>query len=191
VDVAEARRAWAAAQPWLDTSRLVFLDETWAATNMARRCGRAPRGQRVVDAVPHGHWRTTTVVAALRAEGIVAPLVLAGAIDGPAFLAYVEQFLAPALRPRDVLVMDNLGSHKVAGVREAVEAAGATLLYLPPYSPDLNPIEMAFAKLKALLRAEATRTGEALWAAVGRVLACFAPAECARYLAHCGYGRSG
>jgi transposase len=191
VDVAEARRAWAAAQPSLDTARLVFLDETWATTNMARRCGRAPRGQRVVDAVPHGHWRTTTVVAALRAEGIVAPLVLDGAIDGPAFLAYVEQFLAPALRPRDVLVMDNLGSHKVAGGREAVEAAGATLLYLPPYSPDLNPIEMAFAKLKALLRAEATRTVEALWAAVGRVLACFAPAECARYLAHCGYGRSG
>ena len=140
----------------------MFLDETWATTNMARRYGRAPRGQRVVDAVPHGHWRTTTVVAALRAEGIVAPLVLDGAIDGPAFLAYVEQFLAPALRPGDVLVMDNLGSHKVAGVREAVEARGASLLHLPPYSPDLNPIEMAFAKLKALLRSEAARTVEAL-----------------------------
>ncbi len=169
----------------------MFLDETWATTNMARRYGRAPRGQRVVDAVPHGHWRTTTVVAALRAEGIVAPLVLDGAIDGPAFLAYVEQFLAPALRPGDVLVMDNLGSHKVAGVREAVEARGASLLHLPPYSPDLNPIEMAFAKLKALLRSEAARTVEALWAAVGRLLDRFTPAECARYLAHCGYGRSG
>jgi transposase len=130
-------------------------------------------------------------VAALRAEGIVAPLVLDGAIDGPAFLAYVEQFLAPALRPGDVLVMDNLGSHKVAGVREAVEARGASLLHLPPYSPDLNPIEMAFAKLKALLRAEAARTVEALWAAVGRLLDRFTPAECARCLAHCGYGRSG
>jgi len=169
----------------------VFLDETWATTNMARRYGRAPRGQRVLDAVPHGHWRTTTVIAALRAEGIVAPLVLDGAIDGPAFLAYVGQFLAPALRPGDVVVMDNLGSHKVAGVREAVEAAGATLLYLPPYSPDLNPVEQAFAKLKALLRSEAARTVEALWAAVGRLIACFSPAECVRYLAHCGYGRSG
>ena len=158
---------------------------------MARRYGRAPRGQRVLDAVPHGHWRTTTVIAAPRAEGVVAPLVLGGAIDGPAFLAYVEQFLAPALRPGDVPVMDNLGSHKVAGVREAVEAAGATLLYLPPYSPDLNPVEQVFAKLKALLRSEAARTVEALWAAAGRLLDRFTPAECARYLAHCGYGRSG
>jgi transposase len=157
---------------------------------MARRYGRAPRGQRALGTVPHGHWRTTTVVAALRADRVIAPLVLDGAIDGPGFLAYVEQFLAPALRPGDVLVLDNLGSHKVAGVREAVEARGASLLYLPPYSPDLNPIEMAFAKLKALLRAEATRTVEGLWAAVGRVLARFTPAECARYLAHCGYGRS-
>ena len=189
--MAEARRAWAAAQPSLDTSRLVFLDETWAATNMARRYGRAPRGRRVLDAVPHGHWRTTTVIAALRAEGVVAPLVFDGAIDGQSFLAYAEQFLAPALRPGDVVVMDNLGSHKVAGVREAIEARGATLLYLPPYSPDLNPIEMAFAKLKALLRAEAARTHDALWAAVGRLLDRFTPGECRRYLAHCGYGRSG
>ena len=169
----------------------MFLDETWATTNMARRYGRAPRGQRVVDAVPHGHWRTTTVVAALRAEGVVAPLVLDGAIGGPAFLACVEQFLAPALRPGDVLVMDNLGSHKGAGVREAVEARGASLRHLPPYSPDLNPIEMASAKPKALLRSEAARTVEALWAAVGRLLDRFTPAECARCLAHCGYGRSG
>ena len=168
----------------------MFLDETWAATNMARRYGRAPRGQRVLDAVPHGHWRTTTVIAALRAEGVVAPLVFDGAIDGQSFLAYAEQFLAPALRPGDVVVMDNLGSHKVAGVREAVEARGATLLYLPPYSPDLNPVEQVFAKLTALLRAEAARTVEALWAAVGRLIARFPAAECVRYLAHCGYGRS-
>lgn len=169
----------------------MFLDETWATTNMARRYGRAPLGQRALDAVPHGRWRTTTVVAALRADGIAAPLVLEGAINGPSFLAYVERFLAPALRPGDVLVLDNLSSHKVAGVREAVEAAGATLRYLPPYSPDLNPIEQVFAKLKALLRDAAARTTEALWAAVGQALERFPPTECARYLHHCGYGRSG
>ena len=188
--MAEARREWVAAQPSLNPASLVFLDETWATTDMARRYGRAPRGERALDAVPHGHWKTTTVVAALRTDGIAAPLVLDGAINGESFLAYVRQFLAPALRPGDVLVLDNLGSHKVAGVREAVEAAGAPLRYLPPYSPDLNPIEMAFAKLKALLRSEAARTVEALWAAIGRFLARFPPAECARYLAHCGYARS-
>ena len=189
--MAEARSEWAAAQLSLDQSRLVFLDETWATTNMARRYGRAPRGERALDAVPHGRWQTTTVVAALRAEGVVAPLVLEGAINGQSFLAYVRQFLAPALRPGDVLILDNLGSHKVAGVREAVEAAGATLRYLPSYSPDLNPLEQVFAKLKVLLRAEAARTTESLWAAIGRLLARFPPAECARYLAHCGYGQSG
>jgi transposase len=169
----------------------VFLDETWATTNMARRHGRAPRGVRALDSVPHGRWRITTVLAALRADGITAPLVLDGAINGQSFLAYVRRFLAPTLRPGDVLVLDNLGSHKVAGVREAVEAAGATLRYLPPYSPDLNPIEQAFAKLKAMLRDAAARTTEALWAAVGQALRRFPAAECARYLAHCGYGQSG
>jgi transposase len=178
-------------QPGLDTARLVFLDESWATTNMARRYGRAPRGERALDAVPHGHWKTTTIVAALRADGIAAPLVLDGALDGQSFLAYVRQFLAPVLRPGDVLVMDNLSSHKVAGVREAIEAAGATLRYLPPYSPDLNPIEQVLAKLKALLRAAATRTIETLWSTIGRLLDRFPPAECARYLAHCGYGQSG
>ena len=190
-DVADARREWAAAQPALDPAKLVFLDETWATTDMARRYGRAPRGQRALDAVPHGRWRTTTVIAALRADGITAPLVLEGAINGQSFLAYVRQVLAPALRPGDVVVLDNLGSHKVAGVREAVEAAGATLRYLPPYSPDLNPIEQVFAKLKALLRDAAARTTEGLWAAVGQALRSFPAAECARYLAHCGYGQSG
>ena len=189
--MADARRDWAAMRPGLDPARLVFLDETWATTNMARRYGRAPRGERALDAVPHGRWRTTTVVAASRAEGITAPLVLEGAINGESFLAYVQQFLAPAPRPGDVLVVDNLSSHKVAGVREAVEAAGATLLYLPPYSPDLNPIEQVFAKPKALLRAAAERTAEALWAAIGRLLKRFPPTECARYLEHCGYGQSG
>ena len=160
-------------------------------TRMARRYGRAPRGERALGAVPHGRWRTTTVVAALRSDGITAPLVMEGSINGPAFLACVEQFLAPALRPGDVLVLDNLSSHKVAGVREAVEAAGATLRHLPPYSPDLNPIEQVFAKLKEALRAAAARTTEALRAAVGEKLAAFPPDECARYLAHCGHVRSG
>ena len=162
-----------------------------ATTALTRARGRCPRGERLVCPVPHGRWRTTTFLCGLRAEGLVAPLVLDGAIDGPAFRAWVERMLAPTLRPGDAVVADNLGAHKVAGVREAIEAAGATLRYLPPYSPDLNPIEMAFAKLKALLRSEAARTVEALWAAVGRLLARFPPAECARYLAHCGYGRSG
>jgi transposase len=178
-------------QPGLDPAKLVFLDETWATTNMARRYGRAPRGRRVLAAVPQGRWRTTTIVATLRADGIAAPLVLDGAINGQSFLAYVRQFLAPTLRPGDVLVMDNLGSHKVTGVREAVEVRGATLLYLPPYSPDLNPIEQVFAKLKTLLRDAAARTTEALRAAVGRLLGRFPPDECARYLAHCGYRQSG
>lgn len=168
----------------------MFLDETWATTNMAPRYGRAPRGERALDAVPHGHWRTTTFLGALRAEGFVAPLVLDGAVNGASFLAYVRQMLAPALRPGDVVVMDNLSSHKVAGVREAVEAAGATLLYLPPYSPDLNPIEMAFSKLKALLRRARHRTQDALWDGIGELLTLFTPAECRRYLAHCGYGQS-
>lgn len=168
----------------------MFLDETWATTNMARTNGRAPRGARLRASVPHGRWRTTTFVGALRADGFAAPLVLDGAVDGRAFLAYVRQVLAPALRPGDVLVMDNLSSHKVAGVREAVEAAGATLLYLPPYSPDLNPIELAFSKLKRLLRAAAERTVDGLWDALGALLDRFPPDECARYIAHCGYGRS-
>jgi transposase len=165
----------------------VFLDETWATTAMARRYGRARRGARVVAAVPHGHWKTTTVLAALRHDGLSAPCVFDGAINGERFLAYVEQALAPTLRPGDVVVMDNLGAHKVAGVRTAIEAAGAELRYLPPYSPDLNPIELAFAKLKALLRTAASRTVEALWQAIGRLLDAFTPAECAHYFAHAGY----
>ena len=168
----------------------MFLDETWASTRMARTSGRAPRGARLVATVPHGRWRITTFVGALRAEGLVAPLVLDGAIDGPTFLAYVRRVLAPALRPGDVLVMDNLSSHKVAGVREAVEEAGATLLYLPPYSPDLNPIELAFSKLKHLLRSAAERTTEGLWDALGALLDRFSPDECRRYLARCGYAQS-
>jgi transposase len=165
----------------------VFIDETWATTSMARRHGRARRGQRLVAAVPHGHWKTTTFLAALRHDGITAPCVFDGAINGERFLAWVEQALVPTLGAGDLVIMDNLGAHKVEGVREAIEARGARLLYLPPYSPDLNPIEQVFAKLKALLRTAATRTVDALWHAIGQALDAFSPAECARYLAHAGY----
>jgi transposase len=171
----------------MSAERLVFIDETWATTNMARRHGRAQRGQRVVAAVPHGHWKTTTFLAALRHDGLAAPCVFDGAINGARFLAYVEQALAPTLRKGDVVVLDNLRAHKVKGVREAIEARGARLRYLPPYSPDFNPIELAFAKLKALLRTAARRTVDALWHAIGHALDAFSPAECARYLAHAGY----
>lgn len=189
--MAKARADWAEQQPELDPAKLVFLDETWTTTNMARRFGRSPRGDRVVGAVPHGHWRTSTFVAGLRQDGLIAPLVLDGAINGETFLAYVQQFLAPALRPGDVVIMDNLASHKIAGVREAIEQAGARLLYLPPYSPDLNPIEQVFAKLKALLRSAACRTLEALWTTIGDLIAQFTAEECAAFLAHCGYTRRG
>lgn len=154
---------------------------------MARRYGRSARGQRLVAAVPHGHWMTSTFVAGLRCSGITAPCVIDGAINGETFLAYVEQFLAPTLAPGDIVVMDNLSSHKVAGVREAIAARGASLLYLPPYSPDLNPIEQLFAKLKALLRAAAARSVHDLWAVLASFLQRFLPAECANYLANAGY----
>lgn len=174
----------------MNAARLVFIDETWATTNMARRYGRAPRGERVIASVPYGHWKTSTFVAGLRYDGIAAPLVIDGAMNGTVFLAYVEQFLAPTLAPGDIVIMDNLSSHKVAGVREAIEACGASLVYLPPYSPDLNPIEQAFAKLKALLRKAAARTVEALWTNIGESLSAFSPTECANYLADAGYPRS-
>lgn len=172
----------------MDSDRFVFLDETGAATNMVRRTGWSPKGERLVDAAPFGHWKTTTFLAGLRACGIVAPLVLSGPMRGEIFRAYTEQFLAPALAPGDVVVMDNLAAHKVAGVREAIEAVGASVLYLPPYSPDLNPIEKAFAKLKALLRRAAARTREELWDEIGDLLDRFSPRECRNYLASCGYG---
>lgn len=173
--------------PDLAPERLVFIDETWAKTNMTATHGYAPRGERLLAAAPHGHWHTTTFVGALRADGMIAPMVLDGAINGAAFRAYVEQVLTPELRPGDVVIMDNLGSHLVAGVREAIEGAEARLLYLPPYSPDLNPIENVFAKLKGLLRRAAERTAEGLWTAIGRLLDRFDPAECRNYIRHCGY----
>jgi transposase len=157
---------------------------------MTRLCGRAARGQRLVAAVPHGHWKTSTFLAALRVDGLVAPCVFDGAINGELFLAYVEQVLVPTLRAGDVVIMDNLGSHKVAGVRAAIEAVGAQLVYLPAYSPDLNPIEQLFAKLKAVLRAKALRTTDALWAALGEIAEAVAPNECANYLRNAGYFQS-
>lgn len=170
-----------------ESRRLVFIDETWAKTNMTRTRGRAPCGDRLVAKVPHGHWKTTTFIAALRHDGLTAPLVVDGAIDGRTFLAHVQQTLVPTLASGDVVVMDNLAAHKVAGVREAIEEVGATVVYLPPYSPDFNPIELAFAKLKSLLRSAAKRTMEALWDFLGAVLEQYSPTECANYFRHCGY----
>lgn len=157
---------------------------------MARLRGRAPRGERVVGAVPHGHWKTSTFLAGLRHDRIVAPLVLDGAINGRSFTAYIKQFLAPTLAPGDVVVADNLGSHKVAAARQAIEARGASLLFLPAYSPDLNPIEQVFAKLKQLLRSAAPRTRPALWRKIGQCLDQFKPAECSNYLVNSGYKQS-
>ncbi len=154
---------------------------------MARRYGRAPRGQRLRAAIPHGHWKTTTFVAGLRVTGMTAPLVFDGPINAQVFEAYVEQFLAPTLRPGDVVIMDNLSNHKGPKVRAMIEAAGASLRYLPPYSPDFNPIEKAFAKLKALLRKAAERTVEGLWSAIGRCVDLFSPGECQNYFVAAGY----
>jgi transposase len=186
-DVQAARREWQAAQPALDITKLVFLDETGASTNMARRYGRAPRGERCVGSVPHGHWHTTTFVAGLRHDDLTAPMVADGTMTGALFLKYVQECLCPTLRPGDLVIADNLRSHKVAGVKEAVEAMGAHLRYLPPYSPDLNPIENLFATLTALLRKAATRTVDALWNEIGKLLDPFTPDECTRYFASSGY----
>ena len=154
---------------------------------MARLRGRALKGERLRAGIPHGHWKTTTFVAGLRLTGMVAPMVLDGPINRDAFLTYVNQVLVPELTPGDIVVMDNLSSHKGAGAREAIEAAGATLLYLPPYSPDFNPIENAFAKLKALLRKAAERSVDGLWTAIGRLIDLFTPSECANYFTAAGY----
>lgn len=172
----------------LDIERLVFLDETWTTTNMTRLRGRAPRGERLVDkTTPHGHWKTTTFIAALRSDGLTAPTVVDGPLDGALFLAYVRQQLAPTLCAGDVVVMDNLSSHKVAGVRAAIEAVGARLVYLPPYSPDYNPIEQAFAKLKWLVRSAKERTVEGLWKLLGKLVDRFSPTECRNYFRNSGY----
>ncbi|MER9616421.1 IS630 family transposase [Mesorhizobium sp. M0207] len=187
LDILKRRRDLFDGQLDLDPAKLVFIDETGLSTKMARLRGRAPRGERCRAGVPHGHWKTTTFTGALRLTGMTAPFVYDGAMNGNVFLAYVEQVLVPTLSEGDVVVMDNLPAHKAAGVRDAIEAAGASLLYLPPYSPDFNPIENAFAKLKALLRAKAERTIKALWDAVGAVVDLFTPAECANYFKAAGY----
>ena len=185
--MARKRARWRRHQARLDPRRLVFIDETWAKTNMTRTHGRALRGQRLVDKVPHGHWKTLTFLAALRYDAIAAPFVLDGPINGEWFLAYVEQVLVPTLRPGDVVVMDNLGSHKGKAVRRAIRSAGAHLIFLPPYSPDLNPIEQVFAKLKTLLRKAAERTVEATWRRIGKLLDHFSADECANYFVNSGY----
>jgi transposase len=186
-DVTAKREAWFESQLDLDPEKLIFIDETWTTTNMARKCGRAIKGERLRAGVPHGHWKTTTFVAGLRVTGMVAPMVLDGPINGIWFQAYVEQVLVPALSPGDIVIMDNLGSHKGPKVRAAIEAVGAKLLYLPPYSPDFNPIENAFSKLKALLRKAAERTVDALWDRIGALLGEFSPQECANFFAAAGY----
>ena len=186
--MARRRHHWRNWQTWLRPERLVFIDETSAKTNMARLRGRSRRGRRLNVSLPWGHWKTTTFVAGLRTSGLVAPMVLDRAMNGAAFKAYVEQVLAPSLTPGDIVIMDNLSSHKVDGVRKAIKAAGAYLLYLPPYSPDLNPIEQAFAKFKALLRKVSARTVDDLWAAIAEIIELFPPEECANYFRNSGYG---
>lgn len=182
-----ARRLWFDGQLDLDPDKLVFIDETGASTKMARLRGRAPKGERCRAAIPHGHWKTTTFTAGLRLSGLVAPMLLDGPMHGQAFLAYVRQVLVPELSPGDIVVMDNLPSHKVSGVRDAIQEADARLLYLPPYSPDFNPIEMAFSKLKALLRKAAERTVSGLWDAIANCLDAFTPTECTNYFSAAGY----
>jgi transposase len=187
-DVAARRQHWReAVMPGLDAGRVVFLDEMAAKTDMARTHGYAPRGRRLEGPVPYRRWQTTTFVGAMRLAGFLAPLVVDGAMTGELFEAYVRRVLLPELREGDVVVLDNLSCHKRAWVREAIEGKGCTLLLLPAYSPDLNPIEMAFSKLKRLLRKAAARTVEALWDAIGKLLDCFSPEECRNYLRHAGY----
>ena len=186
-DVAEKRTHWQSTQSDFDPSRLVFIDETWVKTNMTRPRGRALRGQRIVDRVRHGHWKTTTFLAALRCTGLTAPLVIDGGINGAMFLTWVRQQLVPTLQAGDIVVMDNLSSHKVAGVRDAIRAAEANVLFLPPYSPDLNPIETVFSKFKWLVRSMKKRTVDELWNACGLVSNLFPEDECRRHFRHCGY----
>ena len=198
-DVLARRQAWRDGQNRLDAARLVFIDgeadrgrrprkpPNGAKTNMARSHGRAPRGQRLSMGQPHGHWKTSTFVAGLTLRGMIAPFVLDRPINRVAFETYVEKVLVPELRPGDIVIMDNLSSHKGAGVRQSIEAAGAELRFLPPYSPDLNPIEMAFAKLKALLRKAGERTVDGLWGAIARILDTFQPQEYRNYFAAAGY----
>lgn len=186
--MAEARAQWKAGQPDLDPSKLIFIDETGSSTKMARLYGRAKRGKRVIGRVPWGHWKTVTFVAGLRHNAITAPFVIDRAMTGAIFIEYLRQCLVPTLAPGDIVVMDNLPAHKPDGVREIIEAAGAQLRYLPPYSPDLNPIEQSFAKLKANLRKAKERTVPALYDRIGAILGLFSQTECQNYFTNAGYG---
>jgi transposase len=186
--VARRRTRWRAHQGRIEASRLVFIDETWIKTNMAPLRGWGPRGRRLRAYAPHGHWKTLTFIAALRCDRIDAPFVFDGPINGEAFLLYVEKILAPALQPGDVVIMDNLGSHKGKAARAAIRARKAHLIFLPPYSPDLNPIEQVFAKLKHLMRKAQPRDVEATWRKAGQLLDLFSPQECASYFVNAGYG---
>lgn len=186
-DVARRRDQWKKYQTRIALERLVFIDETWTKTNMVPLRGWALRGKRLKSKAPHGHWKTMTFLAALRHDRIDAPWVLDGPIDGESFKTYVEKVLVPALKPGEIVLMDNLGSHKGKAVRKAIRAAGAKLIFLPKYSPDLNPIEQVFSKLKHLLRKTAARTVEAFYAAIGQLLGAFPPQECANYFKNAGY----
>ena len=189
-DVARRRIQWVNRQSQIDPARLVFIDETWTKTNMEPLRGWAPQGERLMAKVPHGHWKTTTFIAALRHDRIDAPWLIDGPINGEGFRTYVEKVLVPTLRPGDLVILDNLGSHKGKAIRQALRAAGAKLFFLPKYSPDLNPIEQVFAKLKHLLRKASARTVEALVAAIGELLGAYTAEECANYFAHAGYGQA-
>ena len=185
--MARRRARWKRLRRKLDAERLVFIDETWTKTNMTRTHGRSLCGTRLVAKVPHGHWRTLTFIAALRRDQITAPCVFDGPINGICFRAYVEQVLVPTLKPGDIVIMDNLGSHKADAIRRIIRAAGATAVFLPPYSPDFNPIEQAFAKLKALLRKAAECSIPSLCDRIGEILDIFTPPECANYFRNAGY----
>jgi transposase len=186
-DVTASRQQWKQEQPRRDAARLIFIDETWAKTNMIRLRGRAPRGQRLIAKVPHGHWKTTTLIAALGIEGVHCSTVVDGAVNAEVFEAFIEQVLVPELKPGDVVVMDNLSSHKRSRTRELIASRGAELLYLPPYSPDLNPIEMIFSKIKQLLRSLACRSCDALWNVLQSVLDKVTASDARNCFRHCGY----
>lgn len=182
-----AREAWIETQGDLEVERLLFIDECGANTKMARTRGRSRRGERCRAAIPHGHWKTTTLVAALTTSGIVAPMILDGAMDGDMFSAYVTHILLKEIRPGDVVIMDNLPAHKVAAVRQTIERAGARLIYLPPYSPDFNPIEKAFSQIKAYLKKVAARTKGKLDQAIAKAIETVSTQNAINYFAACGY----
>jgi transposase len=186
-DIARRRQRWRSWQAGLDPRRLVFIDETWIKTNMAPLRGWGAKGKRLRSFTPHGHWRTLTFLGALRCDRLMAPCVFDGPINGQCFRAYVEQQLVPVLEPGNIVVMDNLGSHKAAAVRQMIKAAGARLWFLPPYSPDLNPIEQTFAKIKHWMRLAQKRTIEDTWRHIGHLVSTIHPAECANYFENAGY----